>query len=463
MSDKVKDDKKMSIKHEDDEEYKLRLNISCVGRLFALEQGRMHLHLPTKVKGDYRRVCDEIIHLKKNNYPKNKYAHASIYFLLHCKKKEFDVCRKNYTNMLKHHSIECSSEQHASSCLLSFAMFPAIEYHGTVPPERGDRISLQIQIERNDHYYFGESPKEVCCAIAQDLKDPLFQLIIKMTEKVFNDVSKGKKMNSFTAINKAAYWTDHAPIKGKHDLKENGIKEFYKACEDSIKHLGDNKKLGTLPHFLLNNLCLGVHQIKDLRAIFVGSECAFGPHNDIGHQLSTDKSVTLHGNIWFSDNYKSGDVNLQVEDFNKTDETFSNANGTWVGHFGDVYSTHCKSEEKLLFGQDAYNRKRLGIENFVDIVPPRVKNATLKHDNNACVKCVPSKRGKKNVGEMKGKKTAAKEDIKCVPSKRGKKNVGEMKGKKTAAKETKVCKPWKRVTLKFSGEGEEHNIEKKLH
>ena len=55
----------MSIKHEEDEEDKLRLNISCVGRLFALEQGRMHLHLPTKVKGDYRRGGDEIIHLKK--------------------------------------------------------------------------------------------------------------------------------------------------------------------------------------------------------------------------------------------------------------------------------------------------------------------------------------------------------------------------------------------------------------
>ena len=90
-----------------------------------------------------------------------------------------------------------------------------------------------------------------------------------------------------------------------------------------------------------------------------------------------------------------------------------------------------------MFGQDAYNRKRLGIENFVDIVPPSVKNEILKHDKNA--------------------------DIKCAPSKRGKKNVGEMKGKKTAAKETKVCKPWKRVTLKFSGEGEVHNVEIKLH
>ena len=384
-------------------------------------------------------------------------------FLLHCNKREFDTCRKDCKKMLNHHSIECSSEQHASSCLLSFAMFPAIVHHGTVPPKFGDRISLQMQFERNEHCYFGESSKEVNYAIAQDLKDPLFQLIIKMTEKVFNDISKGKKMDSFTAINKAAYWADHAPTKGKHDFKENGIKEFCKACKDSIECLGDDKKLRTLPHFLLNKLCLGVHEIKDLRAVFVGSECAFGPHNDIGHQSSSDKSTTLHGNIWFSDNYESGDVNLQVEDFNKTDETFSNANGTWVGCFGDIYSTHCKSEEKLLFGQDAYDRKRLGIENFVDIVPPSVKNEMLKHDKNADVKCVPSERGKNNVGEMKGKKTAAKEDIKCVPSKRGKKNVGEMKGKKTAAKETKVCKPWKRVTLKFSGEGEVHNIEKKLY
>ena len=104
-------------------------------------------------------------------------------FLLHCTKQEFDVHRKDYKKMLNHHSIEYSSEQHASSCLLSFAMFPAIVCHGTVPPKFGDRISLQIQFERNEHYYFGESPKEVNYAIAQDLKDPLFQLIIKMTKK----------------------------------------------------------------------------------------------------------------------------------------------------------------------------------------------------------------------------------------------------------------------------------------
>ena len=120
MSDKVKEDKKISIKHEED---KLRLNISCVGRLFALEQGRMHL--PSKIKGDYRRVCDEIMHLKKN-YHKNKHACASIMFLLHCNKPEFEVHRKDCKKMLNHHSIECSSEQHASSCLLSFAMFPAL-------------------------------------------------------------------------------------------------------------------------------------------------------------------------------------------------------------------------------------------------------------------------------------------------------------------------------------------------
>ena len=52
-------------------------------------------------------------------------------------------------------------------------------------------------------------------------------------------------------------------------------------------------------------------------------------------------------------------------------------------------------EENSLFGQEASFRKRLGIENFVDIVPPMVRNEMLKRDENADAKSVPIKRGKK--------------------------------------------------------------------
>ena len=158
-----------------------------------------------------------------------------------------------------------------------------------------------------------------------------------------------------------------------NEFKIKSLQSWHKVVLTSIKYLGD-KSIGTLPYFLLNKLCLGEHEIIDLRAAFVGSEHASGPHNDTGHKASSDTSVTLHGNVWFSENYKSGDVNLQVEDFNKTDETFCNANGAWLGCFGDIHSTCCKSDEKLLFGQEASFRKRLGIENFVDIAPPMVRN-----------------------------------------------------------------------------------------
>ena len=90
--------------------------------------------------------------------------------------------------------------------------------------------------------------------------------------------------------------------------------------------MGD-KSIGTLPYVFLNKLCLGEHEIIDLHAIFVGSEHAFVPHDDAGHKASSEKSTTLHGNVWFSQNYESGDVNMKVEDFNKTDKTFCDANG----------------------------------------------------------------------------------------------------------------------------------------
>ena len=200
MSDKVKEDKKMSFKHKED---KLRLNLSCVGRLIALQQGR--IYLPTKVKGDYKRVCDEIMHLQKNNYQKNKHAHDSIMFLLNSNPAEFEVCRKDCEKMLNHRTIECSSGQHTSSCLLSFVMFPAKLHHGSVSPKLRGRVSLQMQIERNKHHYFGDSPKEVNCAIAQDINDPLFQLMTTMTQNALSEISKGKKMDSFKAIGKAAH------------------------------------------------------------------------------------------------------------------------------------------------------------------------------------------------------------------------------------------------------------------
>ena len=58
----------------------LRLNLSCSGRLFATQQGRTCL--PPKLKGDCKRVCDEIKCLQKDNYHKNMRACASLMLMI---------------------------------------------------------------------------------------------------------------------------------------------------------------------------------------------------------------------------------------------------------------------------------------------------------------------------------------------------------------------------------------------
>ena len=117
--------------------------------------------------------------------------------------------------------------------------------------------------------------------------------------------------------------------------------------------------------------------------------------------------MTLHGNIWFSENNKSGDASLQIEDFNKTGEIFCDANGVWLGHVGDIRSTHCKSKGKLLFTKESYDRKRLGVHEFVDDVPSKVRKEMLKHDKKAETNCVITKQDEKKLAEMKGSKKSS--------------------------------------------------------
>ena len=128
--------------------------------------------------------------------------------------------------MLECHDDEHSCNHHATTCFMSFVVLPACASHVTLPPNEGGRVSQQTQIERNSDYCFGESPKEENLTISQDLTVPLFKLIFKMAENALHNVSMGRKKHSFKANEKSAHQADWA-MKGKGDLKENVMKEFY--------------------------------------------------------------------------------------------------------------------------------------------------------------------------------------------------------------------------------------------
>ena len=50
--------------------------------------------------------------------------------------------------------------------------------------------------------------------------------------------------------------------------------------------------------------------MKDVRIIFIRGHLATGPHTDIRHLHSSNKSVTLHINAWSSSDYIPGKSSL---------------------------------------------------------------------------------------------------------------------------------------------------------
>ena len=86
-------------------------------------------------------MCDEIKCLQKDNYHRNEHACASLMLMLNSNKAELDVHRNDYKKMLEHHDVECGSDQLATTCLVSFVVFPACANHVTLPPKEGGRLS----------------------------------------------------------------------------------------------------------------------------------------------------------------------------------------------------------------------------------------------------------------------------------------------------------------------------------
>ena len=71
-----------------------------------------------------------------------------------------------------------SSSEHASTCMLRAVAFPVTCLHASVPTSKGDRISLQLQIERNKGGIFpGKYPITYSAGAPMDEEDTLFQFL----------------------------------------------------------------------------------------------------------------------------------------------------------------------------------------------------------------------------------------------------------------------------------------------
>ena len=176
--------------------------------------------------------------------------------------------------------------------MISTVLFSVFVSHVSLPPKKGFRISFQIQAERNECYKFGIAPKDAFAPLNQDPKEPLHALTHGLVESCLQNVSQGKAKDSFGAIGKQSSWIDFNVKSGKESPKTNGTNESCEALQQSLKHMGDKKSVGSFPNFVLKTMKIEKHQVKYFRVVRIRPSLAFCPHNDCDHLLSSDKQVT---------------------------------------------------------------------------------------------------------------------------------------------------------------------------
>ena len=375
----------------------IRSNLASAGRYNAL--GNALPFIQKICSGDYERAKKEFECLQIGTHKKHESPYSSIIFFLNSNDDNLKEYVKNYEACLNHKDIEFSSESHATSCMASAEIFPAVINHMSLAPKVGFRISAQIQVERNKTYNGGSSPKEVIAPLNQDPSDPLHELIHGLVEKCLQNASKGASKDTFGSIGKEAMWFDYNVKKGKECEKVNGTNNLHEVMKQSMDHMGNKKSFGSFPDFFLNVMKVEKHDTKDFRVVFVGPGVAFCPHNDTGHLHSSDSSMTIHMHLFMSKDYVSGDIKVQPEDLLKKEKSYVDAKGAWEGHLGEVECVFCKSSQKLLIGDKKNKRKRLGKDNFMKECPDRVMKLIKKHNPDADIVYATSRERKKKSAE----------------------------------------------------------------
>ena len=366
------------------------MNYICRGRLLVLERLKA-LKIYKTDEEDRRSVylrdndAQQILNLIENNKIRSLYHFSNVMFIENIPSTEFfeDIERNNSLLINYPHKFY-SSEEHATTNLCAPYVFRADTFHSTVPNARGIRASLQVQFECD--YDKGikppTKPMTGIWPMVHDFNDPLFNHLLKLTEKVIASRLKNpKEVKNFAANDFVSEWRVYDG--------NNGNEEFAKAIKDSYEYLRMKKKLtGTMTEWLYLYWNLNKHNAKDVRIIFIGGNIATGPHTDTGHLRSSNDSVTLHVNVWHSKEYVPGYTSSGPWVNSSEAIYWLNLKGFIEGKFGELDCWYDKAELKFIFGAELNHvrgNNGLGINNWTkqpcDAIMKRLRdNIKVKKD-----------------------------------------------------------------------------------
>ena len=295
-----------------------------------------------------------------------------------------------------------SSPEHACTSMLKAVIFPADMYHASVPPKKGARLSLQLQIERvANRVYPNMYPRMVSAGILMDDDDELYKFLKANVEKMLGIIlaEKDKKDSFSVKQGEAISWMDIIdPAKPTKKDVNNAITKLLKAAEKSLKRMqnkNQNKKDtsgGSLASLLLEHFSVNDHLFMDARIVHASQSCAFDIHNDIGQNKATNKSVTIHMNLFTTSDYEPGDTNsgpwtfkdLGPKKFSKlfdTDLSIRGLDGKIDGYLGERKIWFCKGLVKFIDGNEKRKRMKAKEEtNWKQAPPPEIARKIISRN-----------------------------------------------------------------------------------
>ena len=269
---------------------------------------------------------------------------------------------------------------HACTCMLRAVVFPAAMYHATVPPAKGIRISLQIQIDtgkdmrsQGPPFWF---PEETVAGFVMHSKDPLFEFLKANVEHMLGLAfdHKDSKNNIRVGDTQSPLW-ENMFIPGNKNAEIDKVAEhFWHLAGESRdvfrRDICKNKLDVSTERFLLVNILrqkYGVvnhHNLKELRFVIVTPTSSLNVHKDTEHVGNASKnSLVYHVNIFRSEDYLPGSVGdgpwTHVLEKRKNDEDGHLAKDDktplYVGYLGERKLLVQRKGGKILHGRETLN------------------------------------------------------------------------------------------------------------
>ena len=162
-----------------------------------------------------------------------------------------------------------------------------------------------------------------------------------------------KRTSTRVTVYEDVYLIDIADPKKQKETNFDKIKEsFLYALKNSFQN---NRSFAAQ---LLNRFKLEVGTLKDARLVFANQSSCFNVHNDLGHQHSSNTSITIHLNLFRSENYIPGDNASGpwvIEEKKEYDNSaFISSDGFVKGYLGERYVWFDKSNKIFI---DSRNRR----------------------------------------------------------------------------------------------------------